>query len=57
MCSSTKRREGEKREREEVADIRAEAKTAPIVRNQSAANWYNYRDRAREDTKRHTHTH
>lgn len=57
------RREG-KREGEEVAHIRAGAKTAPIVLNQSAANWYNYRDRTRENTelcvcvrRRDMHTH
>lgn len=33
-----------------MAHIRAEAKTAPIVANQSTANWYNCRDRRRETT-------
>lgn len=45
-----------------MAHIRAEAKTAPIVVNQSTANWYNYRDRTRENTElrvreRETYTH
>lgn len=50
MSLSTKRKERRKRgKREEVAHIRAEAKTASIVENQSTANWYNYRDKMREN--------
>lgn len=49
-----------KEKTEEVAHIRAEAKTVPIVANQSTANWYNCRDRRRETKdlsvqQRHTH--
>lgn len=52
MCPRVQRAEGgRKRLREEVAHIRAEARTAAIVGNQIAANWYNYRERTRENTE------
>lgn len=59
-------KEKTKRERGEGAHIRAEAKTATIVVNQSAANWYNYRDsrgenpelpRGKREMHAHTHSH